>query len=1515
MYSKGSRNFLSSSSIIRHLIYAGQYFGGNGSWILQDGTFSVANLSHMFKISEEDIKIQNGCKFTIFCSGEGEWKSSAIAKFSGCKNWEVEVNPAEKFTFASGVLQFTAYVSNFLRTKTVDELLRTSDVVGNIRFSKPTLYIFPGAEGDSSLFGISGFNLLVNGGFKRRSCFWDFCRHLDRIDAVLMTHLGTDNVFGVSSMLQRKNLEDIHPEIGYIYLNADSKTLHSSVGKESSLSVSLADEGNKIIEMSKQLGLVPHPCTRNGTSKDLHPINLYHKVGHGSLDMYILNPVTDSKELKDFYQQWNKQVADFGSLQNVSLPNMLSVCSLLVWKPANPTEKICRIFFTGNAPQHKVLEGLDKIKQLDILKHANCTGQSLQQSKGTAKKGTTSSARPASARTEKTPRPASSTIQKKPETKETARTVKQKPPVQKSTKTSKEDENKQKAEDKTAKTKTTSHAKLSPAKAAKTPTPKKTSPVEKAIAIVNSSPEKAVKEEAKTEKPKQEETPPTAPPPEPVVKPQPEPPAVSKADDLLSFEEEKVAAAVKAAEEALQQSFGEPAKTSDEKSESPEPLPDPSHYNAGNAPKEPTEIIPQEQFHSSVPDPFGLQNQKLDSVMTNGGSNADQMYGFEENHVDDSENVIPESLPEPVAYSTHEPDIIPETDTFKEQSMPDSMMASSMIQQEPDVIQSAQNESDLSSADSALVTSPKDEELKSFEEEEAAINEVNDEITAEEKVVCENVVNGVLDNLDDDGIMYDDDEEADEVGDELEKDAETEKDVTACSSSMPVEEQKDDLLPEKTEKQEQEDTATEMPVSEKGKQREDLECVEPPLSEQKDLNVESAETELFEKQEQEDVDLDSPVSETQEPEIEETESAKMDLSPAEVADIQDKSPMVEKQEQEMTDEPEETESEQAELGVKEEIQEQETLEETESERTDPFVTPEVENKDSISLDKQADMLPDEAEQRVDVTDNVESKEDEEQDDDEDDELSSDGGDSQTGCQRDSLSPEPDIIETSVKRESPQFDQEDVIKPANVVNVEQTPEDTGSENVCESKEAANSKAEEEEEEEEELKKYEKQIEEEIQNMAEANGDHLESSNIPEAFEKDETPDPKDIFESQQDAENEEDEKQDDHAEEDLGEEDVEEMDEEGEECTETLDTSPDSDIVIDHQTGASYNPFGDVKQAAYNPFEGLDQGVEKPESQECGFTQTNGNEQFLQEQGVYKYDSGKERAPQMYGIGFGMEKDTEQMDDGSLEGQTFYRKGMVPESDQDPQAPGSAGPWDPETEWGKPMGLPSPAPPPEEGKSSAAAKTSPKSKTTTKTTTAKTPDSARTNTKKGPPASKPTENKTKSSLNTSRTEPRSSPAKRPASAAVGEPKTKTTTSRRPATTTGNSRSSPLVTKMPPLPPFTAFYVDLTYIPTHGDTQYSNIDFFKRIRARYYVISSLSPNVKTLDALLDAKETWEDKELQVTIIPTYDHELLRHWMGLNKDRLSILNVDLAPSANRCTIQLQDHETSCSAYRLEF
>ena len=43
-------------------------------------------------------------------------------------------------------------------------------------------------------------------------------------------------------------------------------------------------------------------------------------------------------------------------------------------------------------------------------------------------------------------------------------------------------------------------------------------------------------------------------------------------------------------------------------------------------------------------------------------------------------------------------------------------------------------------------------------------------------------------------------------------------------------------------------------------------------------------------------------------------------------------------------------------------------------------------------------------------------------------------------------------------------------------------------------------------------------------------------------------------------------------------------------------------------------------------------------------------------------------------------------------------------------------------------------------------------------------------------------------------------------------------------------------------------------------------------------------------------------EVTIIPTYDTDVLGYWVAENEELLNELKIDLAPSASRCTINLQ-------------
>ena len=110
--------------------------------------------------------------------------------------------------------QLFSFIEPFLVPQSIQQQLPPSDVVGNIRFSHPTLYVFPGGQGDSALFGINGFNLLVDGGFSRKACFWDFSRHLDRLDAILITRISDDNAGGMSALLNRKTMSAVYPQIG-----------------------------------------------------------------------------------------------------------------------------------------------------------------------------------------------------------------------------------------------------------------------------------------------------------------------------------------------------------------------------------------------------------------------------------------------------------------------------------------------------------------------------------------------------------------------------------------------------------------------------------------------------------------------------------------------------------------------------------------------------------------------------------------------------------------------------------------------------------------------------------------------------------------------------------------------------------------------------------------------------------------------------------------------------------------------------------------------------------------------------------------------------------------------------------------------------------------------------------------------------------------------------------------------------------------------------------------------------
>merc|ERR1711976_154922 len=70
----------------------------------------------------------------------------------------------------------------------------------------PTAFIFPSKLGNSLLFCVQGFTLLVNGG--NETCpYWRLVRHLQRLDAVLVTNDGEQNCVGIQKLFKRKLAE------------------------------------------------------------------------------------------------------------------------------------------------------------------------------------------------------------------------------------------------------------------------------------------------------------------------------------------------------------------------------------------------------------------------------------------------------------------------------------------------------------------------------------------------------------------------------------------------------------------------------------------------------------------------------------------------------------------------------------------------------------------------------------------------------------------------------------------------------------------------------------------------------------------------------------------------------------------------------------------------------------------------------------------------------------------------------------------------------------------------------------------------------------------------------------------------------------------------------------------------------------------------------------------------------------------------------------------------------------
>ncbi|TGZ74648.1 hypothetical protein CRM22_000823 [Opisthorchis felineus] len=430
-----SKPELGASAVV---IYAGLVSEGSGHWLLPDfvctPSFVEDEIEEIISAYPKPVDIENlpPHKRILLHIGVGgivsggDWKQLPTRRFDSLSGHPLAISvnathpPSKQKPTASGDSATAAVDYTDLRNL-VDSLISElpesccpllatalnprGPTDQTLRVSRPCLYVFPEGSGQSAILTLPGYSMLIDSGCSHRPNFWPVATYLDRLDSVFVTHWGVDNLLGMRAVLPvafetNPALPDSQQPLLCLLTPppnpANAFQFPEPHVNRSPFSLSLPRQLAELMSTMKQNGtrLTLYPVTRGAKlSSTSQPIQLYKKIGQGTLELHALTPTDeDTAELRKLNDDWAKASPALMSTPvnsgkmppanrfSVPLLSHTSVSGLVLWRPARDTDPVLRVLFVSpNAHQTRILFSLEAVVAANIcLRHSKAVLAELE---------------------------------------------------------------------------------------------------------------------------------------------------------------------------------------------------------------------------------------------------------------------------------------------------------------------------------------------------------------------------------------------------------------------------------------------------------------------------------------------------------------------------------------------------------------------------------------------------------------------------------------------------------------------------------------------------------------------------------------------------------------------------------------------------------------------------------------------------------------------------------------------------------------------------------------------------------------------------------------------------------------------------------------------------------------------------------------------------------------------------------------------------------------------------------